>query len=201
MIRAFLILVIFFIGISKSEEEIIRTEPLYIIADFSKKEPEKYTVYKVYAFGIPVGEVYFSIKEDKIEAHGQTYKRLKFLYSYDFIYIDKDDYKALYEKEKDKEKLYENQEIYEKKTWLPIIALFFRGNITDEKILNLNIKINDAPVLVKKEENSEEKIFYFLPQNSKTKKITVYIKKGENLPYRIDIEGKTNISLERITQQ
>ncbi|MEJ5172184.1 MAG: hypothetical protein WHT47_00540 [Hydrogenothermaceae bacterium] len=200
LIRIFLVLITFLIEISKSEE-IIRTDPLYIIADLSKKEPEKYSVYKVYAFGIPAGEIYFSIKEGKIEAHGQTYKSLRFLYSYDFIYIDKEDYKALYEKEKDKERLYENQEIYEKKPWLPIIALFFRGDINDEKILNLNIKINDAPVSIKKEEDTQEKVFYFLPQSSKTKKIIVYIKKGENLPYRIDIEGKTNISLERVTPQ
>lgn len=58
----------------------------------------------MYAFGISVGEVYFSIKDGKIEARGQTYKKLRFLYSYDFVYIDQQDYKALYEKRKIKKR-------------------------------------------------------------------------------------------------
>lgn len=203
--RIFLLnLFILIVYVSYAQEEILKTEPVYIISEVSKNKDEKkddYTIYRVYAFGISVGEVYFSIKDGKIEARGQTYKKLRFLYSYDFVYIDQQDYKALYEKEKDKEKIYQNEEIYDKKPWLPIIAMFFRGGIDEQNILNLKISINNSPVVIKKTEDEYQKIFYFIPLESKTKKITIFIKKNENLPYRIDIEGKTDISLERVTQQ
>lgn len=184
-------------------EEVIRTDPLIIqtYTDSKHQEAQHYVVYSVSAFGLNVGEVYFSIKDGKIEANGQTYKRYRFIYSYDFFFVDRGDYMALYEKEKDKERIFENEEIYEKKPWLPIISTFFKEDISDDKILNMKIQINNAPVAIKKTEDEYQKIFYFLPVESKTKKITVYIKKGDSLPYRIDIEGKTNISLERITQR
>lgn len=79
--------------------------------------------------------------------------------------------------------------------------MFFRGGIDEQNILNLKISINNSPVVIKKTEDEYQKIFYFIPLESKTKKITIFIKKNENLPYRIDIEGKTDISLERVTQQ
>lgn len=184
------------------EEKILRAEPVYIASEASKNQSkDDYISYRVYAFGIAVGDIHFSIKDGKIEARGQTYKRLRFLYSYDFLYIDQDNYKALYEKEKDRERIYQNEEVYNKKPWIAIIATFFKAGIDDSKILNLNITINNAPVVIRKTEDDYQKIFYFLPVESKTKKIVVYIKKNENLPYRIDIEGKTDISLERVIQQ
>lgn len=187
----------------KAEDGIVRTDPLLITTQIPSKQTENqnYTVYRVYAFGIAAGDVYFSSKDGKIEAKGQTYKSLRFIYSYDFFYIEQDDYIALYEKEKDREKIYQNKEVYEKKPWLPIISMFFKDGLSDEKILSLKLEINNAPVFIKKTEDDYQKIFYFIPQESKTKKITVYIKKGENLPYRIDIEGKTDISLERVIQR
>lgn len=183
-------------------EEVIRTEPLIIQTQLNSKQDENqhYVVYRVSAFGLNIGEAYFSAKEGKIEVRGQTYKKFRFIYSYDFFFVDQGDYMALYEKEKDKERVYQNEEIYEKKPWLPIISMFFKGNISDDKILNMKIQINNAPVVIKKTEDEYQKIFYFLPVESKIKKISVYIKKGESLPYRIDIEGKTDISLERVTQ-
>ena len=185
---------------SKSDEEIIRTEPFYVVTYEGKtKKEEDYTaVYKVYALGIGVGEVYFIKKDNRIEARGQTYPSLRFLYNYDFVYLEQNDYKALYEKEKEKEKIYENQEIYEKKPWLPIISQFFKGRLKEDDILNMKIKINDAPVKISKQDTASEYVYIFEPQNSKTKRITIYINKNEDVPYLIEIEGKVNITLKRI---
>jgi len=185
---------------SKSDEEIIRTDPFYVVTHEGKtKKEEDYTaVYKVYALGIGVGEVYFIKKDNKIEARGQTYPSLRFLYNYDFVYLEQNDYKALYEKEKEKEKIYENQEIYEKKPWLPIISQFFKSGLKEDDILNMKIKINDAPVKISKQDTASEYVYIFEPQNSKTKRITIYINKNEDVPYLIEIEGKVNITLKRI---
>jgi hypothetical protein len=185
---------------SKSDEKIVRTEPFYVIAYEGKtKKEENYTaVYKVYALGIGVGEVYFIKKDNKIEVRGQTYPSLRFLYNYDFVYLEQNDYKALYEKEKEREKIYENQEIYEKKPWLPIISQFFKGRLKEDDILNMKIKINNAPVKISKQDTASEYVYIFEPQNSKTKRITIYINKNKDVPYLIEIEGKVNITLKRI---
>jgi|GEM_PF-1101606 len=186
---------------SKSDEEVVRTDPFYVVTYEGKtKKEEDYTaVYKVYALGIGVGEVYFIKKDNKIEARGQTYPSLRFLYNYDFVYLEQNDYKALYEREKEKEKIYENQEIYEKKPWLPIISQFFKeGRLKEDDILNMKIKINDAPVKISKRDTASEYVYIFEPQNSKTKRITIYINKNEDAPYLIEIEGKVNITLKRI---
>jgi len=185
---------------SKSDEEIVRTEPFYVVAYEGKtKKEEDYTaIYKVYALGIGVGEVYFIKKDNRIEARGQTYPSLRFLYNYDFVYLEQNDYKALYEKEKEREKIYENQEIYEKKPWLPIISQFFKSRLKEDDILNMKIKINDAPVKISKQDTASEYVYIFEPQNSKTKRITIYINKNEDVPYLIEIEGKVNITLKRI---
>jgi hypothetical protein len=185
---------------SKSDEEIIRTEPFYVATYEGKtKKEEDYTaVYKVYALGIGVGEVYFIKKDNKIEARGQTYPSLRFLYNYDFVYLEQNDYKALYEKEKEKERIYENQEIYEKKPWLPIISQFFKGRLKEDDILNMKIKINNALVKILKQDTALEYVYIFEPQNSKTKRITIYINKNEDVPYLIEIEGKVNITLKKI---
>ncbi|MCX7739074.1 MAG: hypothetical protein N2Z80_06675 [Hydrogenothermaceae bacterium] len=200
-----LLFLLCFSMLSKAQNETpIRTEPIYITNQPSGngQEEKNYSVYRVYAFGVALGEVYFSMKEGKIEARGQTYKSLRFLYSYDFVYLDQGDYKALYEKEKEKERIYQNKEVYEKRPWLPIIAMFFRdGSMFEEKVLNAKILINNAPVLIEKSEDELYKIFHFITTQSKTKRISVYLKRGEILPYRIDIEGKTEITLEKITPQ
>lgn len=198
-----LLILLCFPKLSKAQNETpIRTEPIYIINQPSSNGQEKnYSVYRVYAFGVAVGEIYFSMKEGKIEARGQTYKSLRFLYSYDFVYLDQGDYKALYEKEKEKERMYQDKEVYEKRPWLPIIAMFFRDGMSEEKVLNAKILINNAPVLIEKSEDELYKVFHFVPTQSKTKRISVYLKRGESLPYRIDIEGKTDITLKKITLQ
>jgi hypothetical protein len=185
---------------SKSDEEIVRADPFYVVTYEGKtKKEEDYTaVYKVYALGMGVGEVYFIKKDNKIEARGQTYSSLRFLYNYDFVYLEQDDYKALYEKEKEKEKIYENQEIYEKKPWLPIISQFFKGRLKEDDILNMKIKINDVPVKMSKQDTASEYVYIFEPQDSKTKMITIYMDKNEDVPYLIEIEGKVDITLKRI---
>ncbi|ACN98294.1 conserved hypothetical protein [Sulfurihydrogenibium azorense Az-Fu1] len=186
-----------------SQEEVYRTEPLYIV-NYENNQTDKsdqlknYTVYKVYVFGLAVGDIYITKKDGKIEAKGQTYKSLRFLYNYDFLYIEEGDYKALYEKEKDKEKIYENQEIYEKKPWLPIITKFFKDNVSPQDILYMKIQINNAPVLISKQENQDQIVYIFEPQKSKTKKILVYMRKNQSVPYKIDIEAKVSISLELV---
>lgn len=186
-----------------SQEDVYKTEPLYIVTyenqeDTKKNQFKNYVVYKVYAMGLAVADMYITNKDGKIEAKGQTYKSLSWLYNYDFLYMEEGEYKALYEKENKKERIYENQEIYEKKPWLPIIANFFKGKISPDEVLSMKIYINNAPVLISKEETGNEIKYIFEPQKSKTKKIMVFIKKNENTPYRIEIEGKVNITLEKI---
>ena len=205
MIKVFLPLVAFTFALmyqsNSQEEEVYRTDPVYIQTyeeSNQQKQNENAVVYKVYAMGLSVADMYITNKDGKIEARGRTYKSLRWLYDYDFLYIEQDDYKALYEKENNKEKIYENQEIYEKKPWLPIIAQFFKGKVSPEEILSMNISINDAPVYISKEERDDYTVYIFKPQNSKTKKIEVYLKSGQNLPYRVEIEGKVNITLEKV---
>ncbi len=190
-------------NVNSQEEDVYKTEPLHIITYEKKGESNQnqiknYVVYRVYAMGLAVADMYITNKDGKIEAKGQTYKSLSWLYNYDFLYMEEEDYKALYEKENKKERVYENQEIYEKKPWLPIIAKFFKGKVSPDEILSMKIYINDSPVLISKEEDNNTVRYIFEPQKSKTKKIVVYIKKNENLPYRVDIEGKVNITLEKI---
>ncbi|MGC9120803.1 MAG: hypothetical protein ACP5G3_05035, partial [Sulfurihydrogenibium sp.] len=183
MIKIFLPLVAFTFALmyqsNSQEEEVYRTDPVYIQTyeeSNQQKQNENAVVYKVYAMGLSVADMYITNKDGKIEARGRTYKSLRWLYDYDFLYIEQDDYKALYEKENNKEKIYENQEIYEKKPWLPIIAQFFKGKVSPEEILSMNISINDAPVYISKEERDDYTVYIFKPQNSKTKKIEVYLK-------------------------
>jgi hypothetical protein len=190
-------------NVNSQEEDVYKTEPLHIITYEKKGESNQnqiknYVVYRVYAMGLAVADMYITNKDGKIEAKGQTYKSLSWLYNYDFFYVEEEDYKALYEKENKKERVYENQEIYEKKPWLPIIAKFFKGKVSPDEILSMKIYINDSPVLISKEEDNNTVRYIFEPQKSKTKKIVVYLKKNENLPYRVDIEGKVNITLEKI---
>jgi hypothetical protein len=161
---------------------------------------EEVVVYKVYTMGLPVADIYVTNKDGKMEARGKTYKSLRWLYDYDFLYIEQDDYKVLYEKENNKERIYKNQEIYEKKPWLPIISKFFKGKVSPEEVLSTNISINEAPVYISKEEGNDYTIYIFKSQNSnsKIKKIEVYLKSDQNLPYRVEIEGKVNIALEKV---
>ncbi len=189
--------------LSKSNEEIYRTDPLYIqtYEENQKKEMtsvKNMSVYQVYVLGLNVGEIYFYKKENQLEVKGETFPSLRFIYNYNFLYIEKDNYQALYEKEKNKEKIYENEEIYDKKPWLPLIAKFFKDNIKPEEILNLKIYINNAPVIIKKQNLASETVFILEPQNSKTKKITIYLNKVDKYPYQIDIEGKINITLKKV---
>lgn len=202
-----LLTIVAFTGFSKSneetEEEIYKTEPLYIQTYEENKNKEdidtkNISVYKVYILGLNIGEIYFYKEGDKLEVKGETYPSLRFIYNYNFLYIEKGNYQALYEKEKNKERIYENEEIYDKKPWLPLIAKFFKEDIKSEEILNLNININNAPVVIKKQDLASETVFIFEPQRSKTKKIIVYLNNVDKYPYQIDIEGKVNITLKKV---
>lgn len=185
------------------KEEIKRTEPVYIIDDGSKNVQDDHTitVYRVYTAGIAVGEVYFSFKEGKLEARGSTYRRWRFIYDYDFFYVDDGQSRALYEKEKGKEKIYLDDEVFQRRPWLAVASIFIKNSDDTDKLISSGLTLNGKPVIIKKIDEEWQKVFYILPVESKIKKITVYIKKDESLPYRIDIEGKMDITLEKITQQ
>jgi len=189
-------LIIFQISLSdENQEKAIRTDKVYITTSLNKnKNEENYQIkkYKVYALGIGIGEVYFKISDKKIEAEGKTYDRFSWLYNYDFKFYSDDNYMALYEKEGKKERIYENEAIYEKKPWLPIIAMFFKKDKSLNDILNSNILINGKPVIIRK----EGRRIIFEPQESKTKRITIFLEDGKDFPTQIYIEGKVNINLE-----
>lgn len=183
-----------------ADEEIKRTEPVYVIDDGSKNSQDGNTVYRVYTAGIAVGEAYFTFKEGRLEARGSTYRRWRFIYDYDFFYVDDGGSRALYEKEKGKERIYQDDEVFQKRPWLAVATIFIGNSHDTDRLMSSGININGKPVIIKKIEEDWQKVFYILPVESKIKKITVYIKKDESLPYRIDIEGKADITLERVTQ-
>lgn len=195
------LIVLAFVFFSFADDQVKRTEPVFIIDDGSKNVQNSYTVYRVYTFGIAVGEVYFTFKEGRLEARGSTYKRWRLIYDYDFFYVDDGYSRALYEKEKERERIYQDEEVFQKRPWLAVASIFIRDSHDPDRLISSEITINGKPVIIKKIEEDWQKVFYIFPVESKIKKITVYIKKDKSLPYRIDIEGKTDITLEMLTQQ
>ncbi|MDQ7055643.1 MAG: hypothetical protein Q9M89_03810 [Persephonella sp.] len=147
-------------------------------------------VYRAYVYFIPVGEITFDVKKDKAFVKGETYKSLKWLYNYTFRFEANSDGYFLYEKENKKEKIYKDEQIKKKKPWLPLIVKYImEGKKPDsEKDRNFPYRI----------ERQKDRVIIYPLKSKKVKKIVMLLKNGSRLPERIEIEGKIDITLEKI---
>lgn len=160
-----------------------------ILACFFPSYAEK-GVYKAYVYFIPVGEITFQIEKDNVTVKGETYKSLRWIYNYTFRFEANRDGYFLYEKENKKEKIYRNKQIEEKKPWLPLIIKYIlEGKKPDSD------KDPDFPYRI---EERGDTVYIYPLKSKKVKKITLKISKNSRLPEKIDIEGKIDITLERI---
>ena len=147
-------------------------------------------VYKAYVYFIPVGEITFHLEKDKVTVRGETYKSLRWIYNYTFRFEANNSGYFLYEKENKKEKIYRDKKIEEKKPWLPLIVKYIKeGKKPDSD------KDPDFPYRIEERENT---VFIYPLKSKKVKKITLKLSKNSRLPEKIDIEGKIDITLERI---
>ncbi len=147
-------------------------------------------VYKAYVFFIPVGEITFHLEKDKVLVKGETYKSLRWIYNYTFRFEANSDGYFLYEKENKKEKIYKNKKIEEKKPWLPLIVKYIKeGKKPDSD------KDPDFPYRI---EEKKDTVFIYPLKSKKVKKITLKLSKNSRLPEKIEIDGKIDITLERI---
>ncbi|WP_457644380.1 hypothetical protein [Persephonella sp.] len=142
-------------------------------------------IYRTFLGSIPVGEVKISVKEESVTAEGSTYPYISWLYSYNFKFVmDKDNF-YLYEKENEKEKIFDKEKIYEKKPWLPLVVEYI--------MFGKNTSSDLYPIKIEKKDN----IYVIYPLKSKrVKKIVMHIDESR-FPLKIDIDGKYHIVLER----
>ena len=147
-------------------------------------------VYKAYVYFLPVGEITFDIQDKKAFVKGETYSSFRWIYNYTFRFEASEKGYFLYEKENKKEKVYKNEQILKKKPWLPLIVKYIlEGKKPDpEKDKNFPYKIV---------EKGDRVIIYPL-KSKKVKKIILKLSKNSRLPEKIEIEGKIDITLERI---
>ncbi len=154
--------------------------------------------YTAYIHGIPAGKTIVSIGENKVEVKGKTKGLINIFYKYEFYFLFDNGKMKLIEKEGRKKKVYEGQKIHKKKPWLPLLVSFFKEDKEYFKKLNgKTIKIGEKLIKVYIVENKDEDIFVFEPLNSKTKKISFFVKKDSLYPYKIEIIGKKEIILEK----
>jgi len=163
---------------------------LTVLLPVLSKDTDTKAIYKVYVYIIPVGEVVFEIKQNRAIVKGETYKSLRWLYNYTFRFEATPDGYFLYEKENNKEKVYKNQQIEKKKPWLPLIVKYIlEGKKPDTD--------KDPHFPYRIEEKDDTVIIYPL-KSKKVKKIVIKLSKNSRLPEKIEIEGKMDITLERI---
>ncbi|NPA17012.1 hypothetical protein [Persephonella sp.] len=163
---------------------------LFLTISFNSFAKDIKGIYKVYVYFLPVGEVVFDIRGDRATVKGETYKSLRWIYNYTFRFEASPEGYFLYEKENKKEKVYKNQQIEKKKPWLPLIVKYImEGKKPDTE--------NDPHFPYKIEEKGDRVIIYPL-KSKKVKKIIIKLSKNSRLPEKIDIEGKIDITLERI---
>lgn len=152
--------------------------------------------YKTYVKGLFTGSIYFKVGKDRLEVKGETQGLARFLYKYNFLFIAYKKTYVLYEKEGKKEKIYRNEDIQKKKPWLPLLAHFFISDKEKFKKLNgKSIKLNDNIIDILIEENKKEIVYIFKPRKGKTKKVKLFVRKGEKYPYKIELYGKLEIRL------
>ncbi|WP_461829762.1 hypothetical protein [Aquifex sp.] len=139
----------------------------------------KTITYGVKVLWFEVGEIKVILTQDKAVAEGKTYKSFEWLYRYNFKFVWKRNKIYLYEREKDKERVYEGNQVYEKKPWIPIVVEYLRsGKVKESKLFSVKREGNKIIVIPKK--------------SKKVKKIVLY---GGKIPKKIKIYGKLTITL------
>jgi len=139
---------------------------------------ETYT-YEVYLFFFKVGEIKVELGKNEAKAEGHTYKSWRWLYSYDFKFVQKGSKLFLEEIEKKKRKRYEGREVYEKKPWIPVVVEYLKsGRIPDNSLFTLKREKNKVVVLPKR--------------SKRLKKIELF---GGKPPRKIVIYGKVMLTL------
>jgi len=154
--------------------------------------------YTAYIHGIPAGKTTVIINNNKIEVKGKTKGLINIFYRYEFHFLFDNGKMKLIEKEGKKKRIYEGQQINKKKPWLPLLVSFFKEDKDYFKKLDgKTIKIGKKLIKISIIEKNGEDVFVFEPLNSKTKKISFFVKKNSLYPYKIEIIGKKDIILER----
>jgi len=139
----------------------------------------KELVYEVYLFFFPVGEVKIELSEGRALAEGKTKEGWRWLYSYDFKFVQEGDEVLLVEVEKGKKKTYEGKKVYEKKPWIPVVVEYLRtGTVKETDFFKV------------KRENGTLRVIPL-----KSKKVKEIVLEGGNPPKEIKIEGKADITL------
>jgi len=145
-------------------------------------------IYKVYVYFLPVGEIIFDIQKDTAVVKGSTYSSVRWLYNYTFLFKATENGYFLYEKENKKEKVFKDEQIKEKKPWLPIIVKYIMEGKEPEKTDKFQYKL-------KKEGN---KVYIYPLDSKKVKKIILVFKRNSKLPDYIEIDGKIKIKMKRV---
>lgn len=139
----------------------------------------KTITYGVKVLWFEVGEIKITLTQDKAVAEGRTYKSFEWLYRYNFRFVWDRENIFLYEREKDRERIYKGKRVYEKKPWIPIVVEYLRnGRVKESELFSVKREGNKVLVIPKK--------------SKKVKKIVIY---GERTPKKIKIYGKLTITL------
>ena len=126
-----------------------------------------------------MGEIKITLTQNRAVAEGRTYKSFEWLYRYNFRFLQEGKKIFLYEREKDKERVYEGQEVYEKKPWIPVVVEYLR-----------NGKVQESELFSVRREG--EKVIVIPKKSKKVKRIILY---GGKIPKKIKIYGKLTITL------
>ncbi|RUM31395.1 MAG: hypothetical protein DSY42_02805 [Aquifex sp.] len=143
----------------------------------------KTIIYDVYLYFFKVGNVKIELKDNETYAEGKTSEGMSWLYTYDFKFVQKGNEMFLYEREKNKERIFRREDVYRKKLWLPLIVEFIKeGRIKETNLF----KVKD-----------KGKFLEVFPTNSKRiQKIVIKRDlKSKNIPQEIIIYGKVKLSL------
>ena len=143
----------------------------------------KTIIYDVYLYFFKVGNVRIELKNNETYAEGKTLESMSWLYTYNFKFVQKGNEVFLYEREKNKERIFNKEDVYRKKPWLPLIVEFIKeGSIRETNLFKVKDKVEFLEVF---------------PTNSKKiKKIIIKRDfKNKNIPKEIIIYGKVKLSL------
>ena len=139
----------------------------------------KTLTYGVKVLWFEVGEIKIVLTEEKALAEGKTYKSFEWLYRYNFKFVWDKNNIYLYEREKNKERVYKGKKVYEKKPWIPIVVEYLRSG-----------KVKESELFSVKSEG--DRIIVIPKKSKKLKKIVIY---GQKVPKKIKIYGKLTITL------
>jgi hypothetical protein len=142
--------------------------------------------YSTSIYGINVGNIIIKQNGDNIYVEGKTRRAISWLYNYAFKFKAEGNKYYLYEKENGKKKVYTNEQIFQKKAWLPLIVDFIRYG---------EVKKN-AHYPFKLVKNGNKYIIIPL-KSKKVKKIIFTVGNKDRFPLEIFIDGKTDIKIKR----